>query len=447
MINDTFRFKMEKDMNTPIISLSDKTGPLEDTVKRLKDKYLNLWWNMKSDFPEFDRVYTREEKLKTEKEIDNFIKKVSIYIENYHNNKEAGNHVSVKSGSQARVFLDTLTGILDFQVDESLTEKFIRSTGLFLEKIKKFDPGLDIENIYQALRNIWIMNSIQVYLGQKIDCTTSMFAYSMLYPYTDNILDNVSVNLDKKLHLSQLLKLWLEGITQCPAAEIEQKIFSLVKKIEGEFPRDHFPGVYQSLLLIFNAQLKSLDQQKQVTPPYVNDVVGISFEKGGCSVLADGFLLKGELEKKERDFCFGWGTFLQLSDDIQDIFMDRKNHHTTIFSQIAGFYKLDKVANKLFNYIVTVLNEHLDYPELQNLKKFSKKNFYFLAMEAIGKNSHLYSSDYVKEIEKVFPFSFSYQKKLRKRLEKLFLKNKKRVLDLNTVSAGLMALSSRLYEK
>lgn len=449
MDDDTFKFKMKKERLQEILPLSDKTGSLENTGKRLKDKYLNLWWNVSSEFPCFDRAYTKSEKLKTEKEMDHLIEKANGYSGNsqYKNDPKSSENILANSASQARDFLNKLGNLLDIQIEDFFVENFIRSTGLFLERVKKFDPELDIENIYQALRNIWIMNSIQVFLGQRIDCTAPMFAYSMLYPYTDNILDNVYENLNEKLHLSRILRCWLEGTDRNPGTAFEHKILKLVRMIEGKFSRERFPLVYQSLLLIFNAQLQSMNQQKQLISPFIQDVLGISFEKGGYSVLADGFLLKGNLKQIEQDFCFGWGTFLQLSDDIQDIFLDQKFQHVTVFSQIAGFYKLDQVTNKLFNYIAQVLDEFLHLPELQNLKKFSKKNFFLLVMEAIGKNSQLYSRDYVKEVEIYFPFSFSYLKRLRKKLEKLFIKKKRRLLDLNTVSAGLMALSSRLYEK
>jgi hypothetical protein len=427
--------------------LSDKISPLVNTMKQLKEKYLTLWWDAGTDFPQFERKYSKNEKIKTEKEIDRFIEKIVHYIEYSQSDKKSRDGIFDHSASQARDFLNRLSDLLDFQIEETFANRFIRSTGIFLDQIKKFDPDLGIEYMYQALRNIWIMNSIQVFLGQKIDCTIPMFAYSMLYPYTDNILDDAYENLAKKLHLSRQLKCWLEGTDQKPSSMVEKKIFKLVKNIEGEISRRRFPGVYQSLLLIFNAQLKSLLQQKQLAPPFIHDVVGISFEKGGCSVLADGFLLKGNLGKREQDFCFGWGTFLQLSDDIQDIVVDKKNRHATLFSQIAGVYELDEIASKLLNYISNVLDEHLILPGMQNLKKFSRKSFFLMIMEAIGKNSRLYSPAYVKQVETHFPFSFVYLKKLRKRLEKLLFKSKKRVVDLDTVSAGLMALSSRLAER
>ena len=67
------------------------------------------------------------------------------------------------------------------------------------------------ESIYQALRNIWTTNTIQHYLNLEIDCSNAMFAYSMIYPYTDNVMDDVSLSKAEKIQFSQNLKYRLEG--------------------------------------------------------------------------------------------------------------------------------------------------------------------------------------------------------------------------------------------
>jgi hypothetical protein len=217
--------------------------------------------------------------------------------------------------------------------------------------------------------------------------------------------------------------------------------------VEQEFPRDKFPRVFQSLLGIYNAQVKSLIQQRGHVPPYVIDIPGISFEKGGTSVLADGFLLKGELDAKQQDFCFGLGTFLQIADDIQDILIDKKNDHMTLFSQTAGKYPLDDLANKMFHYITGIVERGLVDPALTNLKELIHRSYFFHIIEAVGKNRELYTKKYIKELETHFPFRFSYLKKLRKKLDKLLLKQKKKTFKLDVVSVGLMAMASRIYEK
>jgi hypothetical protein len=60
----------------------------------------------------------------------------------------------------------------------------------FIRAAKKEDPQLKNEEIFQAMRNIWIMNSLQIFWGLPLKMTPSVYAYSMLYPYTNNFLDN-----------------------------------------------------------------------------------------------------------------------------------------------------------------------------------------------------------------------------------------------------------------
>ena len=251
-----------------------------------------------------------------------------------------------------------------------------------------------------------------------------MFAYSMLYPYTDNVMDDISKPVDEKLNLHRKLKKWLEG-ENCEAESVhEQKVLSMVQLIENEYPRDKYPLVFPSVLTIFNAQLKSLEQQAEQSIPYVKNILDISFEKGGTSVLADGFLLTGQLNEQQIDFCFYYGAFLQFADDIQDVLGDKKNFQMTIFSQLAENYPLDQLANKLFNFITLVTELHLSDPIHESLRKTIISNCYFLIIRAIGKNKKLYSKNYIEEIELHFPVRFRYFDKTRKRLTKIFKKHK-----------------------
>jgi hypothetical protein len=215
--------------------------------------------------------------------------------------------------------------------------------------------------------------------------------------------------------------------------------------IEKQYDRRSFPGVYQSLLAIFNAQLKSLSQQRNECLPLEIDILDLSFEKGGTSVLADGFLVNGFLEDVRADFCFGFGVFLQLADDIQDINEDRKNNHATIFSQAAGKYDLDKLADKLFNFIAEVVDLKLDKKAANenNLGELIMKNCYFLVMESVGKNNAYYSQDYIQKIQRYFPVRFAMLKKLRKEIKKKILDKRKNVTDLDFIFAFLLTLASR----
>ncbi len=113
--------------------------------------------------------------------------------------------------------------------------------------------------------------------------------------------------------------------------------------------------MYRSLLTIYNAQVKSLLQQRPEAAPSPEDILAISLEKGGTSVLADGYLVAGSLEPADEEFCFGFGTFLQLADDLQDIAEDSRCGHRTLFSDGAGKAPLDATALRLESYLAAVL--------------------------------------------------------------------------------------------
>ena len=62
---------------------------------------------------------------------------------------------------------------------------FFRITGDFSRCAHVFACGILIDDLYQALRNVWIMMSFQVLFDRTVELTNSVFAYSMLYPFTD----------------------------------------------------------------------------------------------------------------------------------------------------------------------------------------------------------------------------------------------------------------------
>jgi len=72
------------------------------------------------------------------------------------------------------------------------------------------------------------------------------------------------------------------------------------------------------------------------------------------------------------------------------------------------------------------------------------KNCALLILEAVGKNKGYYSRKYVSRMEKYFPIRFSRLLKLRKKLQKKFLKDRRHVIDLNLASAFLLTATSRI---
>ncbi len=266
------------------------------------------------------------------------------------------------------------------------------------------------------------MNSLQALWQKEMDCTAPMFAYSMLYPYSDNLNDDSGCCADEKFATNLNFKNWLEGEAGAYRNATEQKIYLLVKMIERQFSRDRFPGVFQSLLAIFNAQIKSLLQVSGNHELNSDEILEISLEKGGTSVLADGYLIDGMIDEKQEDFCFGYGAFLQFADDLQDVEDDLANGHRTLFSQQAELGYLDGLANRLFHLMQAVVYQHLSAPRYQRVRALILNDCCFMILEAIGKTSRFYSPQYTQVIARHFPFTFPYFQWVKTRLKRMLVK-------------------------
>jgi hypothetical protein len=185
----------------------------------------------------------------------------------------------------------------------------------------------------------------------------------------------------------------------------ENTVYTLIDMIEEQYPRSGYPRVYQSLQLIHRAQCTStrLYNNQRLTP---YDILEICFEKGGTSVLADGFLVAGTLTDRQQEYLFGMGIYLQLLDDLQDITDDMRTNISTFFSHYAQQQPIDAAVNRFLYFGERVLGCPPD-----------KKT----ACLTVRSNSHQKISQllFLNTAQKIFPyFSDDYQAYL-----KSFLKN------------------------
>ena len=390
-------------------------------METLKSRYLSIWYNTDSKLELKLNKITLNEKIQNEKKIEGFRKDLFKKLKQTPSENEEEKFKDeliweIKNFESS--FSPSENSFIDFFIDSGygqITEDFIKDA-------EEFDPEMDMMNIFQAIRNVWIMNSIQILFGMEVKLTPSIFAYSMLYPYSDNYLDDSNISSIDKVEFNNRFKNWLLGLDDRPINKNEEHIKALVKKIEDEYSRDNDQEVFQSLLYIHTAQVESLKQQKNKTIPYDRDILGISFEKGGTSVLADGYLVKGDLNVDEMDFCFGYGIFLQIIDDLQDIEEDLENNHMTILSQLANEYPLDKLINKLINFTDRFfLNETTFKSEdAIKLKQIIIDCSMIMLFEAISNNSKRFTKEYIVEIESYSYTRFSYLKKIKNKFQKEF---------------------------
>ena len=220
-------------------------------------------------------------------------------------------------------------------------------------RARNMDESVSTSDILQACRNAWTACGLQALLGEPPRLTPAIFAYSMLYPYSDNYLDNRAISPLAKLRFSARFRLRLAGDLE-PGEGLENTIWKLVSLIEGQWPREQYPDVYAGLLAIHAAQERSLAQQRAGFHSYT-DILRLSFAKGGASVLADAYLAKGSLSSVEARFAFGWGVLLQLGDDLQDLASDGERGFHTLFSAAVAEGTLDDVTTQTLNFASAVM--------------------------------------------------------------------------------------------
>ncbi len=397
---------------------------------------MKLWYKASGEFP-MDMLGEKtgfREKAENEKELDKIIDSILLKIKSINKSEEELVKLWKESlEGDVKNIAGRFSKLKNGEMDILFTKGIAEVTEAFIKRAREFDDKLTFEDIGQAMRNAWIMNILQILLRVPVELTPSVFGYSMLYPYTDNCLDDNTITKEEKLGISK----WLGNRLTTVGASIDtpnesinatpgglSTIDNLIQMIESQYPRQQYPGVYKNLLRIHSAQCGSLAQQGGASSPYEKDILGISVEKGGSSVLADGWLVKGELAPEEEKFIFEYGVLLQFCDDLQDAQEDCHEGHMTIFSQSIKAWKLDRLTNKLINFAAAVVDvdEYYNSEESLIIKKIIKENCLSLIMHAVSQNRKLFSRKYVRELEEYSLFSFKYYDKLKKKLKKEFKK-------------------------
>ncbi|MFU7514475.1 hypothetical protein [Clostridium sp. HCS.1] len=396
-----------------------------DFINSIYLKCSEQWWKSDRNFNLDMKKYTKEEKKNKEKNLDKYIdliiKKLNEFPEEDTKKEKWENEFNYIIDSFIESEKETFKlGI----INKGIKEDFFNSTKSFIREAKKFNKSLSYMDIGQAMRNVWIVNILQAAFGEKVRLSKAIFGYSMLYPYTDNYLDNTDINNIEKKNFNNNLKRRLKGEIIKVENYYEESVYKLVSKIEEDFERDNYCELYEALLSIHEGQIKSLKQQEVITIPYEEDILGISIEKGGASVLVDGFLTKGKINKEEISFCIFYGFMLQLADDLQDIKADIDNSHTTIMSQLAPKYNLDNIVNKLINFTVSLLEEESCFKgeNIPELKELIKTNCIMLILFSVILSKEFFSAQYIKDINEYLPFSIKYIENIKFKVRKKFKK-------------------------
>lgn len=365
-------------------------------------------WNNLNGKPFFPLLYSASEKQENQNVLEKYAQALKSQEQKATIDKEAFGKIVKKEAGQ---FLKSTFGLNEEEIGTITNKDFAQSTNKFVQMARQFDSEIKIEDIFQASRNLWIINTIQMLMGKDANITPSLFAYSMLYPYTDNYLDDHTIDAKQKMNFSKNFRLRLAGCSVTPQNEHEERIYALVSLIENDWNRQQYPEVFSSLLAIQDAQTRSiglLEKEKQLSEEKLMD---ICIDKGGTSVLADGYLINGVLSEEEERFMFLFGVWLQFVDDIQDVNDDMKENICTAFTYAAKNGNLSDFTNKSLQFFETVKKHTACFPNSSaksNLVSIMQKSVSYLVLEAVATNQNFHTEKDLAQYETHSPLSFTF---------------------------------------
>ncbi len=386
----------------------------------LRRTFSGIWHHADPDAGPGGRLFSRDEQARNEVRLGALVDTASRESRQARHDRTFGQAAQMRVLHAVREFACPALGWDPSLLEGPEADEFAAALRAFPTLARRFDPSLTPSDVYQAARNAITFHCLQRLLDRPVRPTPSCLAYSLLYPYTDNYLDDVSLDVEGKVGFGARLAGRLRGEHTSPASPHERRIFSLVEMIEGEYSRERHLNVFQSLLAIHAAQQRSLALLHATEPPSARDIIDITVDKGGASVLADGYLAAGSLTARQAECVYGLGVFLQLRDDLEDLASDRANHQWTVFSSAPGRQPLDAPTARTFAVGAAVVDRLDSFPSAvaRHVRDLIRQSLSQTITDAAASCADRYSDGYRTRLEAHSPVRLASLVKQRQRLSR-----------------------------
>jgi hypothetical protein len=389
---------------------------MQQVLAGFRDTFVSIWHAARPVRDEDWRVYSPAEQDESERRLRTFVDLVSAEGGRAREAGTAGPGVQERLLDGFLAFVCPTLG-WDRSLLDSLLDEFPPAMDAFRLEARRFDPLLSDADIYQGARNVVTMLCLQRLLGAPVGVTPAVVGYSLLYPYTDNFLDDVSVGTASKVAFIERFGRRLAGQALKPANRLEEHVFGLVALIEGKYPRATCPQVFDALLAIHAAQVRSVALFASPTP---REVIEIAVEKGGTSVLADGYLVAGTLTGAQAECLYGLGVFLQLRDDLEDVADDRRRKQATVFSSLRWYRRLDDATMRTLAIGCAVVDRLAAFqaPQARAVRALMTRSLLLTITDAAASAARRYGRPYRRMLERHSPFRFPFLVEQRLRLSR-----------------------------
>lgn len=292
-------------------------------------------------------------------------------------------------------------------MNPELIDAVKQETKSFIYKVRGFDETLNQAQIWQTLRNYFIYALIVEMQGEEQNTKDPILAYSLLYPYTDNYIDDKQISPQEKERFNRVIALKLKNEAVTPENSLEEKTCFLLDMILNYYEGKQQSKIAETLLQLLEAQKQSICQQQAKIRE--EEILEISIRKGGTSVLADYLFSTSDWLEDEEQFYLKFGFILQLVDDLQDIREDRECGSHTLMTKAEEQKKLEQYVNQLLWFSWNMIRGF--QPENPTIKGFVLKNCVLITLLAAAMNQQFFTTKYLKALEPYLPFSLEFLKK------------------------------------
>lgn len=387
----------------------------KDTIKDIcLHEIKNAWQAAPDTFPDFLTEISIETKTQNEKYIQTVSRDLQKLLKSFPvNTKSRGKWKHKITGILNHILSEeTIIGV-HYAMNQETLYAFQDELTDFLVHARRFAPELSIEEIGQAIRNYVVYMIFNEMNQLRPGFSIAGFGYSMLYPFTDNYIDNPLCSDMDKVQYNQLIRDKIAGSEVHPETIYQQKTCDLLSAIESEYPRDSDATIFTMLLMMLDAQEDSLRQQSKGTSLSLSERLDISLYKGGISVLIDRFFVKKEITEDDLIFYLEFGFFLQLADDLQDIREDsRAGHQTSLTLDVSSVCE-EKTVNKMLHFVHQILHDF--HAENDVFKNFVLNNCYQLIYSSAVGSREFFSLEYLEKLEKYLPVTYPFLEKMNRK--------------------------------
>lgn len=166
----------------PAVESHRSNARFADDLQNFIGKYAGIWRDCPTELPTLNEQVSTASQQCNERETDLLIDAMETELRNYPGRESKQEAWRKRIFGRLRQLGTTSFQFPDKHLDIIFSPEYLGTTREFVHQARAFDGAIAAASLGQALRNVWVMNCLQMFLGRRPSLSPSIFAYSMLYP-------------------------------------------------------------------------------------------------------------------------------------------------------------------------------------------------------------------------------------------------------------------------